>query len=282
MNKIISNYKKLIKTKDQLPDGCIFLDQWRAVKLKSDIYSMGYPYFSLANKRKHIIHYDGIEKFSVSPSTESEAGVANSFDKDLYIYAVSKLHVLINKDLPISKKIYFTDKDYFNFCSRFPGGSSRLRLIASLDRLKNTNIVSSCCCDPLRKDFHLIEDWEELRDVRIGLFCVTLPDCLISDIEKNQVFSLENGIFNIKSPIERRIYEIVQSKLWAKRKSWSISVDKMHCKIGSHYSIEQFLVKVEELANNKNILSFRVDISINAASVPILTFTRQKTDKLPS
>lgn len=87
---------------------------------RDELASMEHPFFALKGGYTKVKEYrNGNVTVTVSPNAY---GMATVFDKDIWIYVISKLQEAINQNNPISKTIAFTPYDFFITTNRAKGG----------------------------------------------------------------------------------------------------------------------------------------------------------------
>lgn len=154
------------------------------VKLSSfrdDIASMEHPFFAMRGGDTKIRRYENGDVTLVirPPST---IGLATVFDKDIWIYSISKLQEAINSRKEINRTVCFTPYDFFIITNRDRGGRAYCDLRKALSRLAGTRIETNIVYSgDFRKteNFGLIDHWAILEDKKgklgIGMVEVTLP-----------------------------------------------------------------------------------------------------------
>lgn len=128
-------------------------------------------------------HKSGSVSITVRPA--AEIGLATIFDKDVWLFAISKLQEAINNNEPISKTVVFTPYDYLFQTNREIGGRMYRELKNSLSRLKGTTVKTNISHSPdehVIREFGLIEEWMIVENKKgkmdVGIISVTLPDWL--------------------------------------------------------------------------------------------------------
>ena len=107
---------------------------------RDDIASMEYPIFALkAGDVKDVIYEHNGFVTHIKPNS---AGRATIFDKDVWIYAISKLMQAKYLGLEIQRSISFTTRDFLIQTNRPIGGSQYEQFKQSLDRLTGTRIMT--------------------------------------------------------------------------------------------------------------------------------------------
>lgn len=126
---------------------------------RDEIASMEHPFFSLKSKKiEDKIYKNKNIKITIRSNS---LGFATIFDKDIWIYAISKLQEAINKNKPISKTIAFTPYNFFITTNRSCSGTGYKELKKALLRLKSTIIETNITYSNKKEEtviFGLIEE----------------------------------------------------------------------------------------------------------------------------
>jgi len=87
---------------------------------------------------------------------------------------------------------------------------------------------------------------------------VVLPKWVVGSIINNNVLAFNPDYFNLRKPIERRIYEIAR-KHCGKQDKWQISLEHLYLKSGSDGDIKNFKRHFKLLLNKGNILEYKIN-----------------------
>lgn len=110
-NRRAGNLKTLRPRKHKQIDFFI-ADELDIVNFRDELASMEHPFFALKGGDIRIREYvNGNVSVTVSPNVKN--GMATIFDKDVWIYAISKLCQAIYEEKPISRTVRFTAYDFF-------------------------------------------------------------------------------------------------------------------------------------------------------------------------
>lgn len=229
---------------------------------RDEIASMEHPFFALkGGDTKVRVYKNGNTTVIVKPNTD---GLATVFDKDIWIYATSKLQEAINNNQPISRTITFTPYDFFITTNRDKGGRSYLELEKALSRLKGTTIKTNIIYSEDKQEtieFGLIDSWriieEQKGKLEIGMVEVTLPDWLYQAITKTKVLQISPDYFRIRKAIDRRLYEIAR-KHCGNQHEFVISFDKLYAKTGSTAALSKFKFNIKQLAKTNDLPDYEV------------------------
>ncbi len=230
---------------------------------KNDLASMEHPLFALkaGDTRTRVYEYNG-NTVTVSPNI---VGCATIHDKDVWIYCISALMAAINRGQPIYNTIRFTAYDYLISTNKDVGGDAYRRLKETLDRLAGTRIITNIKTGGKveRKNFGLLDQatiiYEDENDENSPMIAVevTLPEWLMRSIYAKQIKTISPDYFNIRSPIERRIYELC-AKHCGKQASWSIEIKNLYAKSGSSANIREFRRTIKALIQRNDLPDYRL------------------------
>ena len=237
---------------DRYPETDMFFCDIADAVVKDDMASMEHPIFVLTKqpymKRRRYEHGDNW--FEVAPS---DKGVANIYDKDILIFAISQIMSAKNAGQPYSKHVSFVAYDFLVFSNKGTGGKDYEALKDSLERLGGTRLSTNIRTggEEITKGFGLVESFtirREHLDGRVLEWGITLSDWLFNAIESNEVLTLNPEYFRLRKPLERKAYDIAR-KHCGNKKEWSIGVDLLQKKCGStspRKRFKQMLKKIEE------------------------------------
>jgi len=113
--------------------------------------------------------------------------------------------------------------------------------------------------------FGLIDKAEVVRETRDGKMQeieITLSDWVYDAIENNNVLTLSRQYFQLRKPIERRLYELAR-KHCGKQAKWTAYLDTLANKTGSTSSAKEF----------KRMISKVVKDNADQQYIPEYTFT---------
>lgn len=238
--------------------------------VRDDIASMEYPIFALKAGDTRTLRFDHNNVKTVITAS-AEYGRATIFDKDVWIYCVSKLMQAKFKNLPISRNIRFSTYDFLISTNRQTGGSQYEQFKQSLERLSGTRISTEIETGGLRQaDFvglidnaRVIEEDIQGRTVAVE---ITLPNWLYRSVEHNEVLAISKDYFRLRKPIDRRIYEIAR-KHCGNKPEWKISLELLHKKTGITDVLRNFRVAINSLAKADVLPDYHVKFEKESDSV---------------
>jgi plasmid replication initiation protein len=233
---------------------------------RSDMASMEHPVFSLSTKPDmRTLRYENDGRFvEIQPSVK---GLATVHDKDLLIYCVSKVMHRKNQGEAISQVVRITTHDFLVSTNRRTGGIVYERLEDALDRLAGTRIKTNIETGSERetKNFGLIEWYDYNRKgsgftERLQYLDIKLSDWLFRAIEAAEVLTISREYFRLRSPLDRRIYEIARKHCGSKQEKWRIGIDKLQRKTGSKQERKHFVAHLREMVQSNHLPDYALTL----------------------
>lgn len=223
---------------------------------KDDLASMEHPLFSLATRPDlAILRYahNGVE-IEVVPSVKGRATI---HDKDILIYCTSQIMAALNAGKPVARHLHLRAHDLLLATNRETSGDAYRRLREAFERLAGTRITTNLVTGEheVTRGFGLIEDWEIVRKTRGGRMIqvrVTLSEWLYSAIMAKSVLTLSRGYFQLRRPLERRLYELAR-KHCGRQPEWRISLEVLQKKAGSTSPRRVFRSMLRDVIEGGNI-----------------------------
>lgn len=226
---------------------------------------MEHPLFSLSVKKDMApFEYEqGSVKVRITPAAIE--GRANVFDRDILIYVLSQLMAAKNEGQPIGRRVQISAHDLLKATNRHTTGQAYATLRRALTRLQFTQIETNI-------HDHGIGEWRSISfitDARIvkedatgRLLSVELEmgDWLIRAIENKNVLTLHRSYFQLRKPLERRLYELAR-KHCGKQGVWRIGLDKLQHKTGSTSTPKEFKRLVKAICQEDERQSHMPDYS---------------------
>jgi plasmid replication initiation protein len=228
---------------------------------KDDLGSMEHPFFSLSkNPDKRIRKYEHNEEYiEITPSV---LGMANIFDKDILIFAMSQIMAKINGGEEPCQTIQFSAYDLLVTTNRRTDGIAYNRLKSAFDRLKGTTITTCMMTGgkEITEGFSLIDYWKIIREGRNGRMEgleLKLSDWLYNALLAKEVLSISPDYFRLGKPLERRIYELCR-KHCGKQEKFKIGLDKLHKKTGATAPLRNFRIAVREIIESDHLPDYKI------------------------
>lgn len=261
VKKITSNLKTLRPRKHEID--FFIADEVELSSFRDEMASMEHPFFALKGGDVNIRKYEsGNVKIIVRPAVGM--GLATIFDKDVWIYAISKLQELFNNKKPISRTVSFTLYDFFVTTNRNKSGRAYQEFKKYLDRLSGTRITTNIVYSEEKQEsigFGLIDSWRIIDKKKgkldIGMVEVTLPNWLYQALHKKQVLKISSDYFRIRKAIDRRIYEIAR-KHCGNQGEFTISLEKLHLKTGSTANRAEFKRMLKNLEKADDLPDYNI------------------------
>lgn len=248
---------------DRHPQVSLFICDIADAAIKSDMASMEHPVFTLSKRPtmepRRYTHGDII--LEVTPSAK---GIANIYDKDILIFAISQIMAAKKEGRPYSRHIAFNAQDFMVFSNRHTGGHDYDLLRDALDRLDGTRLRTTIVTggEEVWEAFGLIEGATIRRkrsDGRVVEWGLTLSKWLFNAIEANEVLTLHPDYFRLRKPIERRIYEVAR-KHCGMQAEWRIALDKLQRKCGSLDAKRNFRAAIRKLCEFDHLPDYSVQL----------------------
>lgn len=203
---------------------------------KDDLLSMEHPLFSLSTKpdRSVLYYTHNGTKIEVTPSVK---GRATMHDKDILIYSISQLMAGMNAGRAVTRTLQLKAHNLLVATNRETSGNAYQRLREAFERLVGTRITTNIVTGETEttSGFGLIESWEIVRHSgggRMASVSVTLSDWIWQAVVSKSVLTLSRDYFRLRSPLERRIYELAR-KHCGRQPEWYVSVGTLCKKSGS-------------------------------------------------
>jgi hypothetical protein len=210
---------------------------------KGDMGSMEHPIFSLTTKPDMAVreHQNGETFIKISPSAK---GLATVHDRDVLIYCISQCMAALNEGRKVERKLKIKAHDMLVATNRQTSGRGYELLKDTLRRLQGTQIETNIKQGGTERFsvFGLIDRADVVRETRDGRMQeieITLSDWVFDAIENNHVLTLSRSYFQLRKPIERRLYEIAR-KHCGKQPRWEITLAKLKVKAGSSSTDKEF------------------------------------------
>ena len=218
--------------------------------VRDDMASMSHPLFALKAKDIRTIRYEQNE-VKTEISANAEYGRATIFDKDIWIFAISKLMQAKFEGKEINSMIEFSAVEFFKSTNRGLGGKQFEMFRDALNRLSGTRVMTEIETGGQRtaSGFGLLDGWEVLEenDKKFPLrVVIELPHWLYRSIAKDEVLPISKEYFRLRKPIDRRVYEIAR-KHCGKQNSWKINLELLHKKTGTTDVLRNFRVAINSL-----------------------------------
>ena len=190
---------------------------------KADMASMEHPIFTLSTKPDlKVRRYERNGLWAeITPSVK---GLATVHDRDILIYSISQVMAALKEGREVHRTLRFQAYDMLVATNRGTDGRGYEQLKSALERLRGTTISTNIATGGIEQldIFGLIDRAKVLRETRDGRMIeleITLSDWVFNAIEKNDVLTLNREYFQLRKPLERRLYEIIRKHHGYKKNS---------------------------------------------------------------
>ena len=211
--------------------------------IKGDMDSMEHPIFSLSTKpdMKARKYRNGDTVMNVTPSAY---GLPTVHDRDILIYCISQCMAAKNNGQEPTPKLKIDAHSLLEATNRPKGGRGYALLKDSLRRLHGVQIETNITQggDSGWDLFNLVDTAHARSatpDGPMQEIDITLSAWVFAAIKNNHVLTLSPTYFQLRKPIERRLYELAR-KHCGKQSKWEIKLDKLKAKTGSQSSDKEF------------------------------------------
>lgn len=237
---------------------------------KSDMASMEHPLFTLSQKPDmRILRYqNGDASVEMQPSV---FGLPSIMDKDILLYCASVIMDKINKGEYPPQTIRLSLHDVLIATNRHTNDRGYQFIKKALNRLTGCMLKTSIKTGRTSQGqmFHLVESAKYLESERvkgriIGVE-ITLSDWFYNSLIAKEVLTLNKDYFRLRSPLERRIYEIARKheKHMKESGSWSISAENLYKKTGSVAVFRKFLYSFKKLCHTNHLPDYLLFLDAN-------------------
>ncbi|MDA8094890.1 MAG: replication initiator protein A [Betaproteobacteria bacterium] len=231
---------------------------------KEDNSSLELPLFSLSkNKDIRIREFTRGGRFvRIVPSV---VGAATQFDKDLLIYAVSKIVQAREEGRPISRRIRIKTFPFLEATRRSQGGAAYTRVVETCMRLKGTTLVTNVKSteEESTEGFGFLDDFKVTRRTKNGKGAieveVTISEWLYRATLANDILTLNPEYFSLSQPLERRLAELAR-KHCGDKAFWKIGIDLLHEKTGSQQTPRRFKQELKGIIAANRLPDYRVTL----------------------
>lgn len=251
-------------------DDFFIADIFDNLPVKNDMASMEHPLFTLSKKpdMRTLCYERGNTSVEMHPSS---IGLPSIMDKDILLYCASVVMDKINQGEYPPKTIRLSLHDVLVATNRHTNNEGYKFIKRALLRLTGcmlqTNIKTGRTSQG--KMFHLIESSEYLESERfkkriIGVE-ITLSDWFYNSLIAKEVLTINKDYFRLRSPLERRIYEIARKhdKHMKKSECWMISLENLRLKSGYTASLKHFKQAVKKICSSNHIPDYSLSLGDN-------------------
>lgn len=245
---------------------------------KDDTITMEHPLFSLATKpdMRTLTYENNGQKLSVIPSGH---GLATIHDKDVLIWAISKIIHAKNRGEPYSKTVRGSAHDLLASTNRQTNNHGYRRLKETFVRLRGTTFASDIPTGGKIESriFGLVDEAAFVYDTeksRLDEIEIILSDWMFRAVDNLDVVTISEEYFRLRRPLERRIYEIAR-KHCGNQSKWQIRLSNLQKKTGSNAPLKKFRLNLRQIITDDHTPFYRFDLDEN----DVLTVRPRHTKK---
>lgn len=239
----------------------VFIADIRNAAIKSDMSSMEHPFFALKAGDREVRTYKRHDhSITIRPGRD---GCATIHDKDLWIFCLSQLMMAVEmgrKD--IGRTLRFTARDYRVVTNKSTKSTGYERIVDALNRMRETEVETNIVSEGQSERFCLVHSWSKViqgSGARANAIDVTLPEWLYRSVLNKRVLTLSPSYFNIRRPIDRRIYELAR-KHCGQQRQWICTIRTLYEKSGSTDAIRNFRVAIKALEKSNDLPDYRISV----------------------
>ncbi len=232
---------------------------------KSDLASLEHPIYSLTTvpERRQLTYHHGDCKIELIPSS---LGLPTVFDKEIMIYGMSKLMQLINDGKDAGPTVRLTTHDMLVQTNRQTNNLGYERLLPALNRLRgmviNTTIATGG--EASTHGFGLIEEFKynrkgSMHAERLKYLEIRFSDWVYRSVMSGEVLSISRDYFRLRSPIDRRVYEVVR-KHCGSQPSWRVGLELLQKKVGSKQADKHFNSHMRGMVRSNHLPDYAVTV----------------------
>lgn len=243
----------------------LFVIDLADVAPRDDLASMEHPLFSLTPNPdgRSLVYETPNTKVEIVPSGK---GLPTIFDKDILIFCISRLMDAKNRGEKISKRLQFSAHDLLLSTRRRTGGAEYTRLREAFTRLQGTQFITDIQTGG-KGETRMFSMFDEAgfhfdmsgKKMRVSHCEVVLSDWVMRSIEANEVVQIAPEYFDLRRPLDRRLYEIAR-KHCGKQSAFEIGLDKLQAKTGSNTAQKQFRRYIREAIKRDNLPFYRLEL----------------------
>ncbi len=236
--------------------------------LRDDRALMEFPFFGL-QKRPQMkpLEYRRDDVFiKVSPGPK---GIASVWDRDVLVYAVSKINERVERGEKVPRTIQFIAHDFLRITHRGTNKGAYELLKDALFRLRSTTVETTIASANQRNhrgfgwidSFEIIETEKADGSRRMKAVEITLSDWMYRAlIKERRVLSISPDYFKLDGGLERRLYQLARKHVGQQRQ-WKIGMALLAQKVGSVQELRFFKRDLKSIIEADNIPDYRFDVS---------------------
>jgi plasmid replication initiation protein len=255
----------MAKLKDKHPNRDFFIMEVSDIVPKDDTASMEHPIFSLATKPdlRTLKYESNGNTLEVIPSTH---GLATIHDKDILIWAISKIIDAKNKGEPYSRTINGSGYELLCATNRPTNNLGYDRLEKAFIRLRGTTFISDIRTGGKaeKKICGMVDqasfNYDFDRNRRREKVTITLSEWMFRAIESNEFLTISSDYFYLRKPMERRLYEIARKHCGYKQR-FEVSLTKLQTKTGSNAPLKLFRQRIKVIIADDDLPFYTLELT---------------------
>ncbi len=227
--------------------------------------TMSLPFLSLSKRpRKTPIVFEN-KNVSLRVSTPEEYGIANIWDFDIVIWAISQIRQAMARGERPSPFIAFSPHNLLRTIKRDTAGKSYDSLKKSLDRLTATYIKTSITLDEEEEEtsFHWLDAWSAKKDPYTGeptdYWTMTLSNWLYRlATNDGEVLKIDEDYFLLTGGLERFLYRMARQMAGKQEQGAYMSADSLYRRSGSTQEKKLFMRDLRNTLKKGDFLEYEI------------------------
>ena len=249
---------------DRHPQHDLFICDVADAVLKDVMQHMEHPFYSLSKKPETSVkrYRNGENWLEITPSVK---GLATIYDKDILIYAISKLMAAKSRGEKIGRRVRINPRDFLIFANRGTGGTEYRNFVRSIERIRGVTISTNIKTGDYEQTdvFGLIDSGSVRRknglDGRLEWVDIKLSLWIYKAIEANEVLTMSRDYFRLGKPYERRAYELAR-KHCGRKPEWRIRLSNLQNKMGVKSPERKFRFEIKKLIEANNLPEYGLEL----------------------
>ncbi|MHB8286140.1 MAG: replication initiator protein A [Caulobacteraceae bacterium] len=246
----------------------LFLETIVDTPLRDDRALMEFPFFSLTKRpqMKPLVFERDDVKITVSPGPR---GTASVWDRDVLVYAASKVNERLERGEKVSRTVSFVAHDFLKMTHRGTNRGSYELLKDALFRLRSTTVETTITSGGQRNHrgfgwidtFEIVEDERPDGSRRMRAVEITLSDWMYRALTKERrVLSISPEYFKLDGGLERRLYQLARKHV-GRQRQWKIGLALLAQKVGSAQELRFFKRDLKRIIEQDNIPDYRFSVN---------------------
>jgi plasmid replication initiation protein len=246
--------------------------------LRDDRALMEFPFFSLTKRpqMKPLTFERDDVRIVVSPGPR---GIASVWDRDVLVYACSKVNEGLERGEKVSRSIRFTAREFLVLTHRGTGKASYELLKDALFRLRSTTVETTITSAGKRNhrgfgwidSFEIVEDERANGSRRMSAIEITLSDWMYRALTKERrVLAISPDYFRLDGGLERRLYQLARKHV-GRQRQWKIGLSLLAQKVGSSQDLRFFkrdlkrIIEADALPDYRFAINGETNIEVDPA-----------------